>query len=203
MLTLSLPKLQPAHLIANLPQARLHLLISSFLSCFFVVSCGSQIQKAPVTQVTVHNPPALMSSALTTSQISHEMIRLTNQHRSKLGLSTLPSSQYLTNLASPHAQYLGHKVKSSYSNFGRESHSGFSSRADQARAERNLLIGENVATINGYATNQAAQLFQTLLNSPPHRKAIETPHWSSVGVATYQKGDIYFSVQLFGRPLTL
>lgn len=133
-------------------------------------------------------------------KVSQRLTQLTNAHRAKLGLDQLSYDNNLKALAMEHSEYIAknHKSNTSIRDFA---HAGVRQRAEVVRIKYSKTIGENVAWYNGSSSGAADNLFNILLSSKSHRKAIEKNDWKWIGVSA-AKGPTgyYYATQLFARP---
>ena len=119
--------------------------------------------------------------------IEEEVLRLVNEHRSGLGLSTLSSNQVIVNEARKHSQAMSSGVIP----FG---HDGFDNRISVIKsAITGNSFAENVAT--GYTG--AAKAVNGWLNSSGHKKNIEGNYnLTGIGVTISNDGTLFFT-QIF------
>ncbi len=132
-------------------------------------------------------------------KVSQRLVHLTNEHRAKLGFNKLAPDAYLKNLAMEHSLYIAKNHKGD-SNIRSIAHAGVHQRAEVLRLKKEQSLGENVAWHDGYANSVGDQLFQTLLKSKSHRKAIEQKNWKKIGISVSKGGNTFYATQLFSRP---
>ncbi|MCZ4318306.1 CAP domain-containing protein [Aequorivita viscosa] len=121
--------------------------------------------------------------------MSNEILRLVNDHRTSIGLSTLKiDSQYASAFAVDHTDYMIEKEKINHDNFGY--------RSEGIKFHDNAkVVGENVA----YGYDTAEDVVNAWLKSPGHKAIIEGNYThTGFGVMKCPKGRTYFT-QLFYR----
>jgi len=154
----------------------------------FLSGCGS-----PISGLVSANTGNLSTD--TTNQMAREVLRLTNQERSKSGLSTLAWNDALALAGADHCQDM---IDRNY--FAHESPDGSNpgSRGTAAGYQWQL-IGENIAA--GQETPQA--VVQGWMNSKDHRENILRAEFKDLGVGlrAAPDGRIYWA-QEFGTPFS-
>lgn len=133
------------------------------------------------------SPPPTLSQA----QIGHEMLRLINAERQRVGARPLVLNGQLTTAAQRHAQDMaanrltGHTGSDGSSVRSRVEDTGYSA----------WYFGENVA--KGVTLERAMHFW---MNSPGHRQNILSPNYTNVGIAHAMGNDGPYWVQVFGQP---
>jgi uncharacterized protein YkwD len=94
---------------------------------------------------------------------SSEVISLVNAHRSGLGLATFADNARLEAAANSHAMAMARS--------GKLYHSNITEWSAGRSAAQNVGAGETAAIV-----------FQAMLDSPPHREALESPKYRLVGI---------------------
>ncbi len=119
-------------------------------------------------------------------EMESELMVLVNEHRVCKGLNKLQLSSSAYKYATQHNSYMIDK--------GEISHDNFSERAIKLSAETNaFLIAENVAK----EYEKATEAFNSWMNSPGHRKNLETNYThTGISVMMDNRGDYYFT-QMF------
>jgi uncharacterized protein YkwD len=126
--------------------------------------------------------------AILNDTLSANFMELVNNHRKSIGLKALIIVDSISDIAFDHSQDMSNKTVT----FG---HTGFSERCSEARtAISGNLCAENVAM--GQKTAEA--VFSSWMNSPTHRKNIESLRLthSGLGVAVSDSGT-HFWTHLF------
>jgi uncharacterized protein YkwD len=138
---------------------------------------------------------ALNSWGKATPNFERQVLVLVNQHRTAMGLRPLQRSASLTRAArwkSKHMarfRYFEHSDPSGRSPFQRIADCGF---------KRRLATGENIAA--GQRTPQS--VFRSWLESPGHRRNIESPAFRYIGIGAVHRGSSVYGwywTQDFGR----
>lgn len=144
--------------------------------------------------------PACAQRNVSTSSISYnlsssdiksmqnDILKLVNQHRSKLGLRSLQMNDLATTEATKHSADMAKGRMS----FG---HGGFEERKNNLYKQVSGItaIAENVA----YGKINAQQVMDMWLNSPEHKKNIEGNYsLMGIGISQSRDGYIYFT-QIF------
>lgn len=121
-------------------------------------------------------------------EVEQELLVIVNEHRVNLGYTALEFSPVAYEYAGKHNDYMIAK--------GDINHDNFSSRASNIATQVNAeYVAENVA--KDYA--DAADAFQSWLNSSSHKKTMEGEFThTAVSVKSDSNGDFYFT-QLFYR----
>ncbi|MFN2501210.1 MAG: CAP domain-containing protein [Pyrinomonadaceae bacterium] len=129
-------------------------------------------------------------------ELERSTFNLINEERIKQGLSAIPWSEQLADLARLHSRDM---MINSY--FSHESPGGkqVSERAGARGLNNWRAMGENIAYIRGYEQPDA-QIVDCWLSSAGHRRNILKPEWDQggLGVAVTGEGDYYFT-QIFMR----
>lgn len=99
-----------------------------------------------------------------------EGVRLINEYRASIGLSTLTLDNYISTLCETHNQYMIQKNTAS--------HDYFTTRADSIKAR---LGATRVSEIVAYNYISPASVVNAWLNSPGHKAAIERPYHRRIG----------------------
>lgn len=94
---------------------------------------------------------------------SAAVVSLANAHRANLGLGGFAENNKLRNAASSHAMAMARS--------GRLYHTDITTWAGNRAAAQNIGMGPSAAVV-----------FQAMLDSPPHRQALETSKYRLVGV---------------------
>jgi Cysteine-rich secretory protein family len=132
------------------------------------------------------------------------IIELTNEFRSQQRLAPVKPNPALTAAARAFAKFLAASDMFSHTADGRQP-------ADRVKAAgyRYCRTAENLALNLDSRGFEAAQLARDAVegwkHSPGHRKNLEAPHVTEIGVgiAKSKTEEKYLSVQLFGRPASL
>lgn len=119
-------------------------------------------------------------------EMADEILRLVNDHRASIGLSSIErDQQYASAHAVKHTQYMIEMNRINHDNFGQ--------RSEALKQKGAIRVGENVA--NGYDTAEA--VVYAWLHSPSHKDIIEGNYThSGFGVIQNENGS-YFFTQLF------
>jgi len=127
-------------------------------------------------------------SAAEIKSLQNDILKLVNQHRTKLGLKSLQMSDAATTEATKHSA----DMAKGRTGFG---HSGFDERMSNLKKKLGPLhaTGENVA----YGKIGAQEVMDMWLNSAGHRKNIEGNFsMMGIGIAQSRDGYLYFT-QIF------
>jgi hypothetical protein len=132
------------------------------------------------------------------------IIELTNVFRSQQKLAPVKPNPALTAAARAYAKFLASSDMFSHTADGRQ-HSDRAKAAGYSycRVTENLALNMDS---RGFVTTQLARdAVEGWKNSPGHRKNMEAPYVTEIGVgiAKSKTEEKYLSVQLFGRPLSL
>ncbi|HSQ47736.1 MAG TPA: CAP domain-containing protein [Lutibacter sp.] len=112
------------------------------------------------------------------SPMESEIVSLVNAHRTSLGLNALNTLNIVSGVADGHTDYM--------IEVGQVSHDNFAQRAQTLMNEAAAkTVGENVAY--GYST--AEGVVKGWLNSDGHRKIIENPDYTHVGISMETSAD--------------
>jgi uncharacterized protein YkwD len=125
----------------------------------------------------------------TYTQIEVEILKLVNDHRSELGISSLIKVDIISSVADSHTNYMIENEKLSHYNFDK--------RQQYLMSNANAKsVGENVA----YGYKSAEGVFNSWLKSDGHRKIIENKNFTHFGISTglNSEGRCYFT-QIFIR----
>ena len=116
-----------------------------------------------------------------------------NAHRASLGLTQLTLANRISRVARRHS--------ASMAQGGAFSHRGFKQRATAiGRFMPYRTVAENLAYNYGNA-DPAARAFNSWLNSPKHRQAMEDSRFTHTGLAVAKSSNgRYYFTQLFVRP---
>ena len=133
------------------------------------------------------------------AMVARELIALTNQHRQRIGKEALNPDFLLKGLAMEHSVYLAYN-HSGGANLAEIAHAGVNQRSKVVLMRSNQLMGENVVWADADHSKAAQILFETLMNSTQHRKAIEGSNWHKMGISVVKKNGAFYATQLFGRP---
>ena len=146
----------------------LYYLITTSLLCTILFSCSNdendfyinEINKQVDTKNVIHTRNEL------------EIVDLVNQFRKSINIPELQTLKIISGVADNHTRYM---VES-----GQVSHDNFENRVqylmDNASAKS---VGENVA----FGYNSTQSVFNGWLNSEEHRKVIENPIYTHVGIS--------------------
>ena len=125
-----------------------------------------------------------------TNSLADEIFSLVNEHRQAMGLTALKLSKVESAESFKHSRDMASgKVPFS--------HDGFRKRIQAISGQMGAIIasGENVA----YGSMSAKEVFDTWLQSPPHRKNIEGDYvYTGIGTAKDRDGVVYFT-EIFTR----
>ncbi len=118
--------------------------------------------------------------------VTDEILKLVNQHRQSIGLTSLTKNETATELAIDHTKYMISKKEIS--------HDDFNQRADVLRDQENANdMAENVASFYP----DAESVVMGWLNSPGHKKNIEG-NYTYIGISAIKDKDgNYYYTQLF------
>ena len=145
-----------------------------------LVACQKSNGSSSSTGSSDHRE-AVESESLTT-----KFMELVNNHRKSLGLETLEHSDSLAMIALDHSYNMATKVIT----FG---HTGFSARCADGRE---VLSGGNLCAENVASGQKTAEsVFTSWMNSPSHRKNIESIRLthSGLGIAQSETGSLYWT----------
>jgi uncharacterized protein YkwD len=109
-------------------------------------------------------------------ELEDEVLRLTNEHRASIGVGSLRMVQSLRQVARGHSRHMRKDVHSFFAHTNPEGHSpGMRLTANGVPWE---VMAENIGA--GALTPQA--VVQGWLDSPGHRKNLENPRYTRIGV---------------------
>jgi Cysteine-rich secretory protein family len=132
------------------------------------------------------------------------IIELTNVFRAEQNLAPVKSNPVLTAAARAYAQFLASSGMFSHTADGRQPQDRVKAAGyTYCRTAENLALNLDS---RGFVTTQLARdAVEGWKNSPGHRKNLEAPNVTEIGVgiAKSKTEEKYLSVQLFGRPLNL
>jgi Cysteine-rich secretory protein family len=132
------------------------------------------------------------------------IIELTNVFRAEQKLAPVKSNPALSAAARAYAQFLASSNLFSHTADGRQPQDRVKAAGyNYCRTAENLALNLDS---RGFITTQLARdAVEGWKNSPGHRKNLEAPHVTEIGVgiAKSKTEEKYLSVQLFGRPLSL
>jgi uncharacterized protein YkwD len=119
------------------------------------------------------NSEAVNIAAVSYSAIETEILKLVNDHRISIGLSSLGTLNIISGVADGHTEYM--------IEVGKVNHDNFSQRSQTLMAQADAItVGENVA----YGFNSAKGVVNGWLNSESHRTLIENPNYTHFGIST-------------------
>jgi hypothetical protein len=132
------------------------------------------------------------------------IIELTNVFRAEQKLAAVKQNPVLTAAARAYAQFLASSDMFSHTADGRQPSDRVKAAGySYCRTAENLALNLDS---RGFVTAQLARdAVEGWKNSPGHRKNLEAPHVTEIGVgiAKSKTEEKYLSVQLFGRPMSL
>jgi Cysteine-rich secretory protein family len=132
------------------------------------------------------------------------IIELTNVFRAEQKLAPVKSNPALTAAARAYAKFLASSEMFSHTADGRQPQDRVKAAGyEYCRTAENLALNLDS---RGFQTAQLARdAVEGWKNSPGHRKNLEAPHVTEIGVgiAKSKTEEKYLSVQLFGRPMSL
>lgn len=128
-----------------------------------------------------------LSTEFNHSQLELDILKLVNEHRSLIGKKELSKLDVISSVASTHTKYMAEIKEVNHDNFP-ERHGKLVQNA-QAK-----LVGENVA----FGFNSAKSVVKAWLNSPEHKKIMESENYTHFGISTQsdEDGRKYFT-QIF------
>jgi uncharacterized protein YkwD len=148
----------------------------------------------PVPPTDTPGPPTATPTPLPVPE--DQLIVLINQERGKLGMSPLTHSGLLSSVARAHSQdmldrdFVDHVNPDGLDPFDRIERAGY----------RFSSAAENIAA--GNHQTDAADAFDSWMNSPGHRENMLNPEFSEIGIGYVQGGKMeYYWTTLFARPL--
>lgn len=116
--------------------------------------------------------------AITYSSLELEILNLVNQHRETINLSPLTTLNIVSSVAKDHTDYM---IK-----VGQINHDNFADRAQKLMQDaKAITVAENVA----YGFNSAEGVLTGWLNSPSHKKIIESENFTHFGISTKSDND--------------
>lgn len=124
---------------------------------------------------------------ITYSSLELEIMELVNSHRKSIDLDPLTTLNIVSSVAVGHTDYM---IK-----VGQINHDNFAQRAEKLMQDAAALkVAENVA----YGFNSAEGVLAGWLNSPSHKKIIESENFTHFGISTKSnnEGRNYFT-QIF------
>lgn len=150
---------------------------------FAFTSCAADDTNSVETQQTSLSREV----SVTYSNLELDIITVVNQYRKKIGLNELSKLDIASSVAESHTSYMISQGKISHDNFNQRA-------AELKESAKAITVGENVAF--GYKT--AEDVLKGWLNSPSHRKQIESRRYTHIGISTKadSKGRNYFT-QMF------
>ncbi|MCR5607801.1 MAG: hypothetical protein K6G26_01895 [Lachnospiraceae bacterium] len=152
------------------------------------------LEETPVVEKTYSNGEFVISE--TQKTIVDEEIKLVNELRESKGLNRLTISDKLSSTAQYRAQHLGDNDYFSHYYNG-EKH--YKVVAETMYGYTGYGIGENIAWIRGYSSDQVAETAMTgFKNSESHYENMLNEIWRTVGVGAYYKNGKWYVVQIFG-----
>jgi len=131
--------------------------------------------------------------------VETEVLRLTNDERTKQGLSALAPDSKLHDVAQAHSDdmltddYFSHDDQSGCSSSCRATNAGYRWKA----------IGENIYMMSGYKMTPeqtAAMMVDGWMNSPGHRKNILNESFTESGVGLAVDGKSIYVTSMYGKP---
>ena len=164
-------------------KSHLFYLVTISLLCALLLSCSddenglymNEIDKHVDTENVIHTSTEL------------EIISIVNQYRKNINIPELQTLNIISGVADSHTNYM---ITS-----GQVSHDNFENRLQYLTDNANAIsVGENVA----YGYSSAQSVFNGWLNSEGHRKVIENPKYTHVGISIEinSEGRNYFT-QIF------
>jgi uncharacterized protein YkwD len=150
-------------------------LLSCLAICAFMSlslnSCSKNDEEI-INPVQEKNVEQTLKAGNKYSAIEVEVMKLINNHRKSIGLKQLTANDFISNQAKSHNAYM---IRT-----GRFGHDNFSARYNAIYKElKKGYMGENVA--KGQTT--AKQVFNSWMNSKPHRESIEGRNYTLFGIA--------------------
>jgi uncharacterized protein YkwD len=110
---------------------------------------------------------------ITYSSLELQILDLVNNHRKSIDLDPLTTLNIVSSVAVDHTEYM---IK-----VGQINHDNFAQRADKLMQEAKAkTVAENVA----YGFNSAEGVLAGWLNSPSHKKIIESENFTHFGIST-------------------
>ena len=130
-----------------------------------------------------------------------EVVRLTNEYRSKKGIPPLTQNSVASDVARDWSQSQGESFFGMISHFGL---SGRTKRIASALGTSFTATGENVAMFSNRKNSfeQIAETFATQwYNSPGHQKNMLSRNFSNIGMGIFKtKSGAYYGTQIFYTP---
>ncbi len=135
-----------------------------------------------------------------TTDVTEELLRLTNQARSQRGLASLTLSPALARAASDHA---GQMVELNYFSHSSPVPGQRTTRQRVRRYGKNpQKLSENIFECTGYELTQVAELaLESFLGSPEHRANLLDPKATHLGLGVSRRGNRVLVSQVFASGL--
>lgn len=154
------------------------LLITAVLLSTFLTSCS--------VEEDINTPEEYNSETINIeyTQMDYDIAELINEHRISKGLTELNILNRASKEAISHNTYMVKK--------GTPSHDFFYVRSENLKKEANAIaVSENV----GYGFSTAKTLVKAWLKSEEHRKNLENPNFTDMGISSQQdeNGRSYFT----------
>jgi len=148
-------------------------LTSTLVSLFFISTLLLSCSKEDDGVYFNDNAEVVNTNNISYSSIENEILKLVNNHRASLGLSTLSTLNIISGVADGHTNYM--------IEVGGINHDNFSQSSEYLKKQAHAIsVGENVA----YGFNTAQGVFNGWLNSQAHRNVIENPNYTHFGIST-------------------
>lgn len=172
-------------------------------SALLLASCASQKAplQAPPTRVSTGSLPKMASQKADLDDPAQSaLVAAINGYRRSKGLALLADDRTLDRVAAVHSADMA--LRGFFGHYNPDGQ-GPRERVLALVPDSQSMIGENVLTVQGkaYAVMSPDDLAKALLArwiaSPPHRKNIEDPGYSSSGVGLARLGEQVWATQVF------
>lgn len=179
------------------------LLAFAFASSLLLASCANQKapMQAPPSRVATGSLPKMASQKSDLNDPAQSaLISAINGYRRSKGLAPLADDKTLDKVAAVHSADMS--LRGFFGHYNPDGQ-GPRERVLALEPDSQSMIGENVLTVQGkvYAAMSPDELAKALLSrwiaSPPHRKNIEDPGYSSSGVGLARSGEQVWATQVF------
>ena len=134
-------------------------------------------------------------------ELSDQLFNLTNYYRKRNQKNTLEYYAPLKPLAMENSIYIGRMSELGHS-ISPIAHKGAKQRKNITQTHFRLSIAENIVWYRPKKKDLAYKMFKTLLNSPPHKAAIDSTRWDKMGISIAKsKNGYYIATQIFGESI--
>ena len=171
------------------------LVMATILLVTLLSSCSS----SPDPSLISDKPLSASAPITQPSAVTQKLYQLTSEYRRKHGRSQLTKHPLLVTLSLEHSRFL---ARENARGVGLRSicHKHFDTRNRFSENKIRYSLSENVVwTSENPELDPAEEMFRLLINSPSHRKALNSKISSIMGFAVVKSNGRYYATQLFGR----